>query len=136
MEKRMFKPIRSLVLPAALAIAPLVAFADQGHSHAQRGPNGGQMRDIGAMHVEVIAKPGELVVYLFDAKDAKIPTAGATGKATILVKGRKTEVVLAPDGENRLSGKGDFAADKSLVAVVSVTPAAQKALQGRFEPLK
>ena len=104
----MFEPIRSLLL-AALAIAPLVAFADQGHSHAAKGPNGGQMKDIGAMHVEVVAKPGELVVYLFDAKDAKVPTAGATGKATVLVKGRKTEVALAPDGDNRLSGKGDFA---------------------------
>ena len=94
------------------------------------------MKDIGAMHVEVVAKPGELVVYLFDTKDAKFPTKGATGKATILVKGRKTEVALAPDGDNRLSGKGDFEADKSLAAVVSVTLAGQKPLQSRFEPLK
>lgn len=132
----MFKPFMSLVLLAALAVAPLVAFADQKHGHAAKGPNGGQMKDIGAMHLEVVAKPGELVGYLFDAKDAKLPTTGATGKATILVKGRKTEVALVHDGDNRLSGKGDFAADKSLVAVVSVTPATQKALQRRFEPLK
>lgn len=132
----MFKRIRSLVLLAALAVAPLFAFADQGHGHAAKGPNGGQMKDIGTMHVELVAKPGELVVYLFDAKDAKVSTAGATGKATVLVKGKKTEVPLAPDGDNRLSGKGDFAADKSLTAVVNVTISGQKPLQGRFEPLK
>jgi hypothetical protein len=127
---------KSLLVVAALAAAPLLAQAGQGHSHAQKGPNGGQMKDIGAMHVEVLAKPGELAVYVFDAKDAKVSTTGATGKATVLVKGKKTEVPLAPDGDNRLAGKGDFAADKSLTAVVNVTLSGQKPLQGRFEPLK
>jgi hypothetical protein len=127
---------KSLLIIAALAASPLLTHAGRGHSHAQKGPNGGQMKDIGSMHVEVLAKPGELAVYVFDAKDAKVSTAGATGKATVLVKGKKTEVPLAPDGDNRLSGKGDFAADKSLTAVVNVTLSGQKPLQGRFEPLK
>ena len=130
----MFNRIRLLVLLAALVAAPVVSWAGPGHSH--KGPNGGQMKDIGTMHVEVVAKPGELAVYMFDAKDAKVSTAGATGKATVLVKGKKTEVTLAPDGDNRLTGKGDFAPDKSLVAVINVALTGQKPLQGRFEPLK
>jgi hypothetical protein len=101
-----------------------------------KGPNGGQMKDVGHLHVEVVVRPGQILVYLFDAKDAKLPSAGATGKATILVKGKKTEVALAPDGDNRLSGKGDFAEDKSLTAVVNVALSGQKPVQGRFEPLK
>ncbi len=101
-----------------------------------KGPNGGQMRDIGDKHVEVVAKPGQIIVFLFDAKDAKIASTGASGKATVLAKGKTTDISLAPDGDNRLVGKGGFEADKSLAVVVNVSLPGHKPLQGRFTPLR
>ncbi len=129
--------LRKLTL-ATLALLGTLVLGTPAHAGPgdHKGPNGGQMKDVGHLHVEVVTKPGQILVYLFDAKDAKLSSAGATGKATILVKGKKSEVQLAPDGDNRLSGKGDFAADKSLTAVVNVAVSGQKPVQGRFEPLK
>jgi ABC-type hemin transport system substrate-binding protein len=75
-------------------------------------------------------------VFVFDAKDAKLSTTGASGKATVLVGGKTSEIVLTPDGDNRLVGRGDFSADSGLAAVVRVTMPGQKPLQARFTPLR
>lgn len=109
---------------------------------AMQAPHGGQLRMAGIYHYELVvskdskdAKDNPVAVYVTDHAGAKIPTAGATGTATLLVGKQKTTVTLSPDGENRLKGTGKYASDPGMKAIVAVTLAGKPVAQARFTPL-
>lgn len=132
-----------LALAAAFALfsPPLLAH-DDAYLDTLKTPNGGQMRMAGPYHLELVvakdnkeARESPVVVHVTDHADAKVPTVGAGGTATILAGKSKTTVKLAPDGDNRLKGVGRYASTPDMKAVVSVTFAGKAAEQARFTPM-
>ena len=100
------------------------------------GPNGGQVRDAGKYHLELVVKDAALTVYVTGTKDAKVATKGATGSATVLAGKTTSSVKLEPRGENALAGGGGFQPAPDMKVVVSVTLPGQPPVQARFTPLE
>ena len=139
--------IKPLILAAAtsafmLASQPLLAHSDE-HLDTQKAPNGGQLRQAGPYHFELVvasdgkeAKDSALVVHVTDHAGAKIATAGATGTATILAGKNKTTATLTPDGDNLMKGPAKYASTPDMKVVVAITLAGKAAAeQARFTPL-
>jgi hypothetical protein len=87
---------RTLIAVALLSLSP-VALA---HGPS-RGPNGGQMQDIGSYHGELLAQDGRLTFFLFDTNDRPLPANGVTATAIVLASGRQQTLTFAlrPDGK-------------------------------------
>ena len=100
------------------------------------GPNGGQVKDAGKYHLELIVKDAALTVYVADGKGAKVATKGAIGAATVLAGKGTSNVKLEPSGENALAGSGSFQPAPDMKVVVSVTLPGQPPVQARFTPLE
>lgn len=125
-----------------LTSLPTFAHGDEKHLDGQAGPHGGQVRQAGTWHLElVVAKDGQaakespVFVYVTDQAGAKQPTAGASGTATLLAGKAKLTVPLVPDGDNRLKGTGKYVSAPDMKAIVAVTLAGKPAEQARFTPL-
>lgn len=124
---------RALARLAIVVLAPFVAatgYADE----RGIGPNGGQVKDAGKHHVELVVKANALTVYVTGAKDAKVSTQGASGNATVLSGKNTTSVKLEPAGENALAGAGKFESAPGMKVVVSLSLAGQDPVQARFTP--
>lgn len=121
---------------AALLAAPLPALAQGSHSHA-RGPNGGEVGEIGTTHVEVVARHGELRLYVLDAQDKPTSARGASGTAIVQAAGKQQTLRFEPGpGDAYLLARGDFPAAKGMRVVASVALAGQPARQARFTPVE
>jgi hypothetical protein len=128
---------RSLITALFLAL-PSLALAAPAFAHGpSRGPNGGQMQDIGSYHGELLARDGQLTFFLFDTNDRPLPASGATATAIVLAGGRQQSVTFAPRPDGAaLVATGDFRADPSLRVVVQLVPAAgQPRIQARYAPI-
>jgi hypothetical protein len=126
------KRINAVVLATVLLACSFFARADG----PAIGPHGGQVRDAGKYHLELVAKGTALTVYVTGARDAKVATQGATGSATVLAGKGTSNVKLEPSGENALAGNGSFQAAPDMKVVVSVTLPGQSPIQARFAPLE
>lgn len=128
-------PMRAPALLAsvllALTLAPTTYADERGV-----GPNGGQVKDAGKHHVELVVKDNALTIYVTGAKDAKVATRGASGSATVLSGKNTTSVKLEPAGENALAGSGKFETAPGMKVVVSLTLPGQNPVQARFTPLE
>lgn len=100
------------------------------------GPNGGQVKDAGKYHLELVVKDKALTAYVEGSRGAKVPTKGASGIATVLAGKVTTNVKLEPAGENALVGNGSFESAPGMKVVVSVTLPGQTPVQARFTPLE
>lgn len=112
------------VLAAAFAsmslLVSLPSFAEG--AHAGENPQyGGVLAEVKGTQYELVARPDSITIYV-DDHGKKVSTTGATAKATLLIGSEKTEVNLAPAGENKLEAKGTFKVDKGtkVAAVVSL----------------
>lgn len=115
------------------------------HDKPTVGPNGGELRDVDGFHLELVVKPqgkgaddvreSPLIVYVTDAKDAKVSTQGATGKVSVLSGKLRADVTLTADGDNRLKGVVKVGADRDMRAIVIVNLPGKAPLQTRFTPL-
>lgn len=125
----------TLIAAAALGFsAQTLAHSDE-YLDGQPTPHGGQMRMAGLYHFELVVKPGELTVYVTDHGDQPIATDGASGSATLLAGGQRSQIKLSPAGDNRLQGTGAFAMDEQMRAVLSIQFPGQGPEQARFTPL-
>lgn len=124
----------------------LVAGGAQAHDDAYldtlKAPHAGQLRMAGMYHFELVveksakdARDKPVVVYVTDHAGTSIPTAGASGTATLLTGKDKTVVTLVPDGDNRFKGSGKYASVAGMKALVSITLAGKAAEQARFTPM-
>ncbi|MFA6441997.1 MAG: hypothetical protein WCV99_06665 [Sterolibacterium sp.] len=134
----MKKPLYALILAAGVSPSTLLL----AHDHGQHAPNGGQLRQAGPYDYELVVekvsqdvKEYPVVVYLTIHDGAKVPTAGATGSATILAGKHKTTSVLKPDGDNRMKGLATYSAAPDMKVIVSITANGKTAEQARFTPL-
>jgi hypothetical protein len=126
-------PTKRSLIAAALLGLPSVALA---HGPS-RGPNGGQMQDIGGYHGELLAQDGRLTFFLFDTNDRPLSASGTTATAIVLAGGRQQTLTFAPRPDGAaLVASGDFRADLSLRVVVQLVPAAgQPRIQARYAPI-
>lgn len=123
---------RRLLLAAVAATAPLPALA-QGHGHAHGpGPNGGKVGEIGNTHVELVARDGELRLYVLDAQDKPVTARGASGSAIVQAGGRNQTLHFEMGlGDAYLVARGEFVA-KGARVVASVVLPGHPSRQARF----
>jgi hypothetical protein len=123
----MKKLTASLILPLMLAASihstPALAHAE--HGKAQYG---GVVAEAGDAQFELVGNAGKLVVHVSN-HGTPVPTAGATGKLTVLEGSNKRELVLSPAGDNRLEVAGSVA--KGARVLISIQLSGQKALKAR-----
>ncbi len=127
-------PTKRRLIAATLLVLPSLAIA---HGPS-RGPNGGQMQDIGSYHGELLAQDGRLTFFLFDANDRPLSANGATATAIVLAGGRQQTLTFAPRPDGAaLVASGEFRAEPSLRVVVQLVPAAgQPRIQARYAPVE
>ncbi len=108
------------------------------HAEPVKSLHGGQSLAAGPYHLELVAKEGELLVYVTDHSDKPIPTEGAKAKATIQQGFEKTnqQVELVPTGENQLKGTGTFTVGPDTGIIVFLKLPDRDAYAARFTPLK
>src|SRR5574337_1760039 len=108
------------------------------HSAKQSAPvkalHGGQSLTAGPYHLELVAKDGELLLYVTDHSDKAIRTDGAKAKATIQqgYEKAKIQVELEPSGENTLKGTGEFTINPETGIIVFLRLPEQEAYAARF----
>lgn len=128
------KTLKVLPLVLSLLAAPLAYGHSDEYLDTQPTPHNGQMRMAGAYHFELVAKANELTVYLTDHAGKDVPSAGASGTATVLSGKAKANVKLQPTGTNVLKGMGSFELAPDMKVVVSVTLPGKSPEQARFTP--
>ena len=108
------------------------------HSEPVKALHGGQSLAAGPYHLELVARDGELLLYVMDHSDNAIPTDGTKAKATIQHGFEKAtiQVELEPSGDNRLKGAGAFTINSETGIMVFIKLPEQDAYAARFTPLK
>lgn len=138
----MKKTVSTSLLFAALLVAAGGASAhDDATLDSLASPHGGQLRMAGPYHYElVLAKDGgaaqerPVLVYVTDHAGQAVPTAGASGTATLLSSQGKVTASLAPDGDNCMKGAAAYAPAPGIKAVVSIALSGKGPEQARFTP--
>ncbi len=133
--------MKHLLGNVALCATLLGAVPVGAHSAKQSDPvkalHGGQSLTAGPYHLELVAKDGELLLYVTDHSNKAIPTEGAKAKATIQHGYEKAniQVELEPSGDNRLKGTGEFTISPDTGIIVFLRLPEQEAYAARFTPL-
>jgi hypothetical protein len=127
----------NLLLCATLVWSMPVGAHTAKHSDPVKALHGGQSLAAGPYHLELVAKDGELVLYVTDHSDKAIPTDGAKAKATIQhgYEKARTQVELEPSGENTLKGTGAFTINPDTGIMVFLKLPEQEAYAARFTAL-
>ncbi len=125
-----------LALALSLTLAQHAIAHDDAWFDAQEHPHGGQMRMAGPFHVEMVTEPGELTIHVADHADQAIATEGGSARATVLSGGQRSTVRLAPSGDNRMHGSGDFQLDDGMTVVLSISLPGHDSQQARFTPFQ
>jgi hypothetical protein len=123
MKSRLIFTLAAFTLGASAA-----ALADGDH-HPKYGGVVAVVKDV---QYEFVAKADSVAIFIED-HGKKVDTKGASAKLTLLTGGDKTEVALAPAGENGLEAKGAFKLPPGTKAVATITLAGKPAISARFE---
>jgi hypothetical protein len=126
-----------LTLCATLLGAAPVGAHSAKHTEPVKALHGGQSLAAGPYHLELVAKDGELLLYVSDHSDKPIPSDGAKAKATIQHGFEKAtiQVELEPSGDNQLKGSGTFTIYPDTGILVFLRLPEQQAYAARFTPL-
>lgn len=102
-----------------------------------KAPHDGQLRTAGPYHLELVAKDGELRLYVTDHMDKEILTKNGSGKANVIDKdGNKVSVTLVPVFANFMKGTGEFTITPETVVSVFVVLEGAQTQAARFTPLQ
>jgi len=115
--------------------SPALAHTDE-YFESVEAPHGGQLRMTGPYHMELVAKDGDLTVYVTDHADNAISVDGGLAKANIENGSTRMQVNMHPVGNNILRGSGTFSLTSSTVVVVFIKLPNQDGYAARFMPLK
>lgn len=77
------------------------------HAHDAKPMYGGVVSVVKDVNYELVAKPDSITLYVAD-HGKPVDTKDASATLTLLSASDKTEVKLAPAGENKLQAKGVF----------------------------
>ncbi|SEM47156.1 hypothetical protein SAMN04515666_11231 [Bosea lupini] len=120
-----------LRLMIAGAIASFVSTASA--HEVSTGPNGGPVVDVAGHHVEMVSKGTEFVLYLTDAADKPLASAGTkAARAIVQDAGKTATVALSAVDPNKLVGTLAQPLGAGARIVISATLADGHALQARF----
>jgi hypothetical protein len=127
-----------VVLCGTLLVTVPVGAHSVKHAESVKAFHGGQSLAAGPYHLELVAKDGELLLYVSDHSDKAIPSDGAKAKATIQqgFEKAKIQVELEPSGNNTLKGTGTFTINPDTGIMVFLKLPDQDAYAARFTPLK
>ena len=123
----MFKQFIIALVTLFLAVGPAMA------DGPKRGPHGGQVRDAGGKHLELVVASGKLELYVTDGRHKPLSTQGMKARAIILSGKKRALVKLVPGGSNVLRGKGDLSPTKNMKTIVLLTLGNGKTIQARFK---
>jgi hypothetical protein len=93
------KLIPTFILCAGLGLSGIATAHDSPAMH------GGVVRTVGDMHFELVSRESGAVIHVAD-HGKPVPTAGMSGKLTVMQGKETSEAALVPAGENRLEAKG------------------------------
>lgn len=127
--------MKSTMLGLVLMLGIVMSGPALAHEGAVKGPNGGPLLDTAKGHWELVAKGGDLTLYVTDASGNPVSTKPGKGTANVLVAGKTVKVDLAPADPNILQGKGEFVAEKGMKVIISVENLGDKPETVRFTPL-
>lgn len=123
--------MRTLILAVSLVLmAPLAVMA-----HDPRpGPNGGLKVDAGARyHAELVTKgTPEVVLFLYDATDKPIPSAGFRAQAILVIDGKTQRFALQPTDGSKLVGTAPVAVPAGVKGAVQLTAPDGSTAQAKF----
>lgn len=117
-----------LVAASAVVLSLSVAY---GHA-PEKGKNGGQQTDAGNYHVEVVARGSTLDVFITDHSENAVPTKGFKGTAILVVKGKPQRIVLAPRGQNILTGTASVELAAPIRGVIQIVNDENTTVQAKF----
>lgn len=114
------RSVRRAVLAAAVSFAAVLHAPDAG-AHAEHGrpQYGGVVAEAGSFQGELVAGPKGPTLFITD-HGQPVPTAGASAKLVVLRAGQKSELELAPAGDNRLAPAAPVALAAGSKAVATV----------------
>lgn len=120
---------RLIAMLAFAALLPAIALAHE----PRPGPNGGVMVDAGNYHTELLADGTETVtVFLFDAADQPVESAGFKANAILVVDAKPARFVLEPVGGQKLVGKAPGPVLKGAKGAVQLTAPDGTTSQAKF----
>ncbi len=121
------------MLKSMVALA-ILGFASTASAHeVSKAPNGGPVVDVAGHHVEMVAKGTEFVLYLTDAADKPLSSAGTKAARAIVQDAGKTSTVgLSAIEPTKLVGTLAQPLGAGARIVISATLADGHALQARF----
>lgn len=123
---------KMLVYAAITVAAAMSAMSNQAFAHGEAAKHGGIVQESSSgVSLELVNRDGTATIYVED-HGQPVPTAGASGKLTVLNGAQKSELTLEPAGANRLVAKGDAKFGAGAKAVAAVTLADRKAVTVRF----
>ena len=103
-----------------MAVSSLAAHAADPQKHAEVKPKyGGIVKEVDEIQYELVAKPDRVTLYLED-HGRKLDSKGTTAKVTLRAGSERSEVSLAPAGDNRLEATGSFKVAPGTVAIAQV----------------
>ncbi len=116
-----------------LLIGALIAWSASASAHDAKGPHGGRLADAGPYHAEMVVKADVVDVFISDANEKPVATAGFKGTAILVAGGKSHRVVLAPVDGTRLSGSAPAALPSQSKGVVQLTGPDGKTIQAKFD---
>lgn len=128
-----------VLLAAAVFSTPADAHKQEKRKHVEpvKAYHGGQAQEAGPYHLELVAKDGELTLYVADHDDKAVSTAGGKAKATIqrgYEKTSRVEVDLQPAGDNVLKGAGTFTINQDTKIMIFIKLPDHEAHAASFAP--
>lgn len=121
-----------LVFAALTAAGAMSVMSGQALAHGEAARHGGIVQESSnGVSLELVNRDGTATIYVED-HGKPVPTAGASGKLTVLNGGQKSELALEPAGANRLVAKGDARLGAGAKAIAAVTLADRKTVAVRF----
>lgn len=99
-------------------------------------PNGGQLRNAGNFHMELLVNASELRLYVTDHFFNKFPTKASTATAVVVSGDRILRVLLEPAGDNLLKASGAFPQDPNLKIAILLDAHRYGPIAARFTPFQ
>lgn len=121
------------ILAATLALFLMISGVTLAHE-PRPGPNGGLLVDAGgSYHAELVADGSDTVtLFLFDAADQPIESAGFKANAILVVNAKPVRFALEPAGGQKLSGKAPGPVPAGVKGAVQLTAPDGSTAQAKF----
>jgi hypothetical protein len=127
------KEMKMLTKKLSLAFLGAALIATAALAHApEKGKNGGQQVDAGNYHVEAVVKDNTLDVFITDHDEKPVLTKGFKGTAVLIVKGKPAQIVLAPRGDNVLTGTSPVELAAPIRGAIQITNDERQTVQAKF----